>query len=175
MAAIEKSEYLAVAKLGSVRGLDGALKLISYSGEYSPLEAVREILIGGSLGLPDAQPIVIQQVSKGGWGASIVFEGFETPERARTLVGRELFLRRSQACPKSPHEYYIADLIGMKAHISGSPVGEIVGVIPGNASDFLEIRKLDGRVSLVPFQKEFVGKVDEEKGEIEILNRWILE
>lgn len=170
-----KSDYLAVAKLGAARGLDGGLRLMSYSGSYSHIEAQREILVGGQAGLDDAQPMRIARVNSGGWGASIVFEGFETPESAQELVGRELFLPRAQACPKGPGEYYIADLVGMAVTVEGRAVGSVAAVIEGNADDLLEVRKTDGTTSLVPFRKEFVGTVDEEKGEIEIASPWILE
>lgn len=170
-----KSDYLAVAKLGAARGLDGGLKLMSYSGEFSHIEAVRDILVGGEVGLADARLIRIARVNTGGWGASIIFEGYETPERARQLVGRELFLPRAQACPRGSGEYYVADLVGMVATVNGQHAGEITAVIGGNADDLLEVRKSDGTTSLVPFRKEFVGEVDEEKGELEIVSPWILE
>ncbi len=170
-----KSDFLAVAKLGAARGLDGSLRLVSYSGAYSHIEAVREILVGGEAGLADATSMRIKRVNVGGWGASIVFEGYETPEAARKLVGRELFLPRSEACPKGEGEYYIADLVGMRVTVDGRLIGSISAVIEGNADDLLEVRKMDGTTSLVPFRKEFVGTVDEEKGGIEIVSPWILE
>jgi len=170
-----KSDYLAVAKLGAARGLDGSLRLMSYSGAYEHIEAVREILVGGELGLADAKSMRIARVNVGGWGASIVFEGYETTETARELIGRELFLPRSEACPKGEGEYYIADLVGMRVTVDGRAIGSVNAVIEGNADDLLEVRREDGATSLVPFRKEFVGTVDEEKGELEIVNPWILE
>lgn len=170
-----KSDYLAVAKLGSARGLDGSLRLMSYSGSYAHIEAVRDILVGGKIGLADARPMRIERIDIGGWGASIVFEGHETPETARELIGRELFLTRSEACPKGQGEYYVADLVGMRVTLDGHTIGSISAVIEGNADDLLEVRKEDGSTSLVPFRKEFVGAVDEKKGELEIVSPWILE
>ncbi len=169
------SDYLAVAKLGAARGLDGSLRLTSYSGAYSHIEAVSDILVGGKTGFADATSMRIARVDVGGWGASIVFEGYETPEKARELVGRELFLPRSKACPKSDGEYYVADLVGMRVTVDGRTIGSVHAVIEGNADDLLEVRRENGTTSLVPFRKEFVGTVDEEKGELEIVSPWILE
>jgi len=170
-----KPVYLAVARLGSVRGLEGELRLVSYSGEFSHIAAADEILVGGSLGLEDASPLKVLRVVEGGWGASIVFDGHETPEKARLLAGRELFLPREQACPKKPGEYYVADLVGMVATVDGLRVGVIAAVVGGGADDLLEVRRDGGGTVLVPFRKEFVGDVDEEKGELEIVSPWVLE
>jgi ribosomal 30S subunit maturation factor RimM len=37
------------------------------------------------------------------------------------------------------------------------------------------VKRDSGGSALVPFRKEFVGEIDEEKGELEILSSWILE
>lgn len=171
----QKADYLAVARLGAVRGLEGEIKLYSYSGEFSHIEQADELLLGGQEGLKDSRPIRIAQFLQGGWGASVIFEGFDTPEKARTLVGRELFVRREKACPKGPHEYYVADLVGLAATVNGLAVGVITAVLEGGADALLEVKRDSGGSALVPFRKEFVGKIDEEKGELEILNSWILE
>ena len=171
----QKPEYLAVARLGAVRGLAGELRLFSYSGEYSHIEGAQEFLLGGREGLKDAKPIRVLRLLKASWGVSIVFEGFETPEKARQLVGRDIFLPRSEASPKKSGEYYIADLVGMTVIANGANVGMITAVIEGAESDLLEIKRdLEERI-LVPFRKEFIGKIDEEKGELEIISPWILE
>jgi len=170
-----KPDYLAVARLGSARGLEGGLRLISYSGEFSHIARAGEILVGGPLGLEDASPMKVLHVLEGGWGASIVFEDYETPEKARRLVGRELFLPRGQACPRKPGEYYVADLVGRVAPVEGLRVGVVAAVVEGGADDLLEVRLDRGGAALVPFRKEFVGQVDEEKGELEIVSPWILE
>ncbi len=170
-----KPRYLAVARLGAVRGLEGELRLISYSGEFSHIAAAGEILVGGSLGLKDARVMKVLQVLEGGWGASIVFEGYGTPEKARQLVGRELFLPRGQACPRKDGEYYVADLVGMVATVEGRRVGVVAAVLEGAADHLLEVRRDSGGTALVPFRREFVGDVDEEKGELEIVSPWILE
>ncbi|MEN6499203.1 MAG: ribosome maturation factor RimM [Rectinema sp.] len=172
---MRKPMYLAVARLGAIRGLKGELRLISYSGEFSHIAEAGEILVGGSLGLEDARTLKVQQVLVGGWGASIVFEGYRTPEKARQLVGRELFLPRGQACPKKKGEYYVADLVGMIATVDGARVGVVAAVLEGGADDLLEITRDSGGTALVPFRREFVGEVDEEKGEFEIVSPWILE
>jgi ribosomal 30S subunit maturation factor RimM len=59
--------------------------------------------------------------------------------------------------------------------VGGLRVGVIAAVIGGGADDLLEVRLDRGGAALVPFRKEFVGNVDEEKGELEIVSSWILE
>ena len=192
-------ELLAVAKLGAPRGLNGFLKLHSYSGEYSHLKGLATILAA-----PDKKPelakmMKIQSAESGDWGLSFVFEGYDTPEKARALTGLELYLPRDRVSPLKSNEWYIHDLIGMKLMLDGLAVGEIMGVLDGGADPLLEVKVLarkaaSGRAPassakisgedkppalgsqvLVPFRSEFIGKVDCESGSMELLAGWLLE
>jgi len=197
-------ELLAVAKLGAPRGLNGFLKLHSYSGEYSHLKGLTTILAA-----PDKKPelakmMKIQSAESGDWGLSFAFEGYDTPEKARALTGLELFLPRDRVSPLKSNEWYIHDLIGMKLMLDGLAVGEIMGVLDGGADPLLEVKVLARRAAsnpasntasgassakisgedkppalgsqvLVPFRNEFIGKVDGESGSMELLAGWLLE
>ncbi len=172
----EIARYLAVAKLGSPRGLDGEVRLYSYSGETEHILKAPEVLLGGSEGLADATSVHILRWNEGGWGISVLIEGYNSPEKSRSLAGRELFLPREHACPRGESEYYIADLVGLRVVASSRIVGRVSAVCEGGADDLLEITiDEDGRRVLVPFRREFVGTVDVEKGELEVLRPWILE
>jgi len=172
---LQRADFFAVAKLGAVRGLKGEIRIYSYSGEYEHIEKAKEILLAGPHGFDDAALIKVHSLQHGGWGSSILFEGFDTPEKARKLVGRELFLPRSQACPRKEGEYYIADLIGMDIIVDKAPMGKVKGVIEGAADDLLEIECGLRGTCLVPFRHEFVGAVDEQKRQIEIISPGFLE
>ncbi|MFA6365970.1 MAG: ribosome maturation factor RimM [Candidatus Hydrogenedentales bacterium] len=195
-------ELLAVAKLGAPRGLNGFLKLHSYSGEYSHLKGLTTILAA-----PDKKPelakmMKIQSAESGDWGLSFVFEGYDTPEKARALTGLELYLPRDRVSPLKSNEWYIHDLIGMKLMLDGLAVGEIMGVLDGGADPLLEVKVLARKAApgsasgaaassakptgedkppalgsqvLVPFRSEFIGEVDCEAGSMELLAGWLLE
>jgi len=185
------TELLAVAKLGAPRGLKGALKLYSYSGEYAHLEKLKTVLAVSAQNFSKAKTLAVKASESGPWGISMVFEGYETPEKAKELTGMELFAPREAASPLKPNEYYIKDLVGLKLIHKGEELGEIVGVLEGGADPLLEARPAVGLAGsggagigaalpgaatvLIPFRSEFVGQVDLEAGSIELLARWLFE
>lgn len=174
----EKSgeEFLAAAKLGAPRGLGGQLRLQSYSGEFGHLVGLKEALVG-PVGSPAAARLLsVKEGESGDWGASLSFVGYESPEKARTLTGLELFLPRSDACPLGQGEYYVHDLVGLSVLLGGKEVGKVAAVLEGGPDPLLEV-VVEGRASksLVPFRSEFVGEVDLGDRSLELLAGWILE
>ncbi len=139
---VADKELLAVAKLGAPRGLNGFLKLHSYSGEYSHLKGLTTILAAPEKKPELAKMMKIQSAESGDWGLSFVFEGYDTPEKARALTGLELYLPRDRVSPLKSNEWYIHDLIGMKLMLDGLAVGEIMGVLDGGADPLLEVKVL---------------------------------
>ncbi|MHB0898078.1 MAG: ribosome maturation factor RimM [Spirochaetales bacterium] len=169
-------ELLAVAKLGAPRGLNGFLKLHSYSGEYEHLKNLKLALVAPAKTPDQAKTMRIKAVDVGDWGMSVAFEGYESPEKARALTGLELFAPRENASQLRTNEWYIHDLVGLKLMLGDASVGEILGVLDGGADPLLEVRvAASGAQVLVPFRSEFVGDVDCEAGTMELLAGWLLE
>lgn len=167
---------LAAAKLGAPKGVKGALKVQSYSGEFGHLAALKSVLVGPE-GRPElAKPMQIVAVDASSVSMSAVFAGYDSPEKARALTGMELFLPRDKASPLAENEWYIHDLVGLKLTLSGEPVGEVVAVLDGGADPLLEVKPLKGGAAcLVPFRNEFIGAVDLGAGVMELLAGWLLE
>ena len=169
-------ELLAVAKLGAPRGVDGSLKLHSYSGEYAHLKKLTTALLAPAGDRSQAKVMRIKSSQAGDWGMSMIFEGHETPEKAKALTGLEILLPRDLVSPLKRNEYYIHDLVGMKLLLAGKIAGVLVGVLDGGADPLLEIKPAAGGANvLVPFRSEFIGAVDCEAGSIELLAGWLLE
>lgn len=169
-------EMLAVAKTGTPRGLGGHLKLHSYSGEFEHLLKLKEVLLA-----PEAKPLEGKLMSiagfqSGAWGASVLFKGYESPEKAKALTGMVLFLPRDKVSPLSEGEYYIHDLVGMALVFQGNVAGKVEAVLDGGADPLLEVSRVQGEGNfLVPFRSIFVGKVDLSERTIELIAGWLLE
>jgi len=169
-------EILAVAKLGAPRGVDGSLKLHSYSGEFAHLKKLTTALLAPADDHAHTKVMRIKSSQTGDWGMSMIFEGYESPEKAKALTGLEILLPRDLVSPLKSNEYYIHDLVGMKLILDGTTVGELVGVLDGGADPLLEIKPAAGGANvLVPFRSEFVGAVDCEARCVELLAGWLLE
>lgn len=94
-----EKELLAVAKLGAPRGLKGLLKVHSFSGDYSHIESLKEVLVA-----PDGEPaqgrfLRVSLAERGERSLDMAFSGYESPEKAKGLTGMLLYLPRELASP----------------------------------------------------------------------------
>lgn len=179
MVANPEERTLAVARLGSPRGLHGYLKVHSFSGEYGHILKLKEVVLypPKSAIQQSSTPckLKVRGFEEGDWGIAIAFAGFESPETAQELVGMEIVVPREQACPLRDNEWYIGDLVGMDLVYQGTVMATVASVLDGGPDPLLEAElKDDGRTVLVPFRNEFIGKVDTKAGSMELLVDWIL-
>jgi len=184
------SELLVTAIIRSSHGVGGCVKVESSSGEVDHLVGLKEALIrtGGQDGT--VARLEIESAEGNPTCFLVKFRGIDTPEQARKLAGSEWLVSRDKACPLTKGEFYVSDLCQCVLVYKGTPVGPIIGVLEGGAGDLLEVSLTDGsdpdataqagvkagkQTRLVPFRKEFVGKVDMASRTVELMHRWILE
>jgi 16S rRNA processing protein RimM len=161
----------------SPHGLTGEVKVESTSGEYAHFERIKEVTLR-----QDANERVypIERIARGAATLYIKFAGVDSPEEARALSGAVLVVPREAACPLSEGEYYIEDLkqcalVLMPDTLAPLLRGIVNGVIEGGGGYLLEVALTDGRMVFVPFNREFIGKVDVGAKQIELLRDWILD
>jgi 16S rRNA processing protein RimM len=176
-------ELLVTGIVRSSHGLDGFVKVESSSGEIAHFADLAEVDLrfGGENGT--VKHYSIDSVEGSVSCLLIKFRGIDTSEQAKALAGAELLVPRDKACPLEKDEFYVKDLCQCVLVYQGSVVGSITGVMEGGAGDLLEVTPTEGSVfgeagpktRLVPFRKEFVGKVDMKAKTVELMHRWILE
>lgn len=102
----------------------------------------------------------------------IKFRGYDDRTAVEKLAGAKLFARESELTPLKQEQFWVKDLIGMKAYTTaGELIGTICDIIPGQ-TDILEINpaiSAGGKTILVPFTKPLVPLVDKAAGRIEIV------
>ncbi len=94
-----------------------------------------------------------------------------TKEEADALKGLELYAPRSALPPPGEGEFYLTDLIGLRAETpDGSPLGAVKSVQNYGAGDVLEIQPPGRQASwMVAFTAESAPQVDLEGGRIVIV------
>ncbi len=160
-------EYLATGVLKGPHGIQGFIKLHSFSSEYEHLRDLDVVLLR-----KDEKEIKlrVEHIRPSGKEILVKFAGIDNPEKARTYNGWEIWVPRTSAASLEEGEFYVADLAACSLQVQGEPVGSVVGVIDGPQALLLEVKALaDGKRYLVPFLKQFVGTVDLEKKELELL------
>ncbi|MGJ0532157.1 MAG: ribosome maturation factor RimM [Methylocystis sp.] len=94
-------------------------------------------------------------------------EGVDDRAGAEALSRVELYIPREALSPPEEEEFYIADLIGLRAETAeGEVMGVVVAVRNFGAGDILEIRPLHGETILLPFTKAVVPIVDVAGGRV---------
>lgn len=123
---------------------------------------------------PDATDLAAwQEVVPGGLklhgkGVVVAVQGLEDRTVAEAYSGWYLAAPRESLPKPGKDEYYWTDLIGLRViGRADCPLGMVSGLLETGAHDVLQVR--DGEVErLIPFVAAYVGKVDLERGEIQV-------
>ena len=161
----------AVGRIHSSHGLKGEVTITSYSGETGHLAGMESITaVSGDR----SRELVLESVRGGGNRIIVKFASVETVEDAKNLTGWELWADRKDAAPLGPGEYYTADIVGCAVIHRDKRIGTVEYVGEGPQGGILGVSTEEG-VKLVPFLKVYIGKVDVQAEEIELIADWILE
>jgi 16S rRNA processing protein RimM len=151
-----------LGRIAGTFGVQGWVKINSYTDPPDNLLDYEELLIGGPGRWTKVELEAGRVTGKGVLGK---LKGLETPEDARTRVGEELGVRRSDMPPPAPGEYYWSDLEGLDAEsTNGERLGRVDHFRSTPAGTMIVIR--GERELWVPFVKDRVAKVDLAGGRI---------
>jgi 16S rRNA processing protein RimM len=161
--------------IGAPFGLKGFVKVKPLSGEIDHLLKLQSAIlrqkgVEKQVIIEESAPALPYMVMK--------FAGIGSPEAAKALGGAELLVRREEASPLGPGEFYVEDLKGLAVAAAGQDdvlLGHVTGIVEGGGGDLVEIRLSTGELKFVPFRKEFFALIKPETGRLILRERWILE
>ena len=157
----ETIELVAVARAVRVRGLKGevvAELLTDFPERFEGLEDLIAVAPEGA-----RRRLALQSHWFQNERVVLKFEGFDTPEAARELVGFELAVPESEAVDLEEGEFYDWQLEGCRAEtVDGLHLGTVRAVMrTGGEVPVLVIRDEEtGREHLVPFAESICVEVD---------------
>jgi 16S rRNA processing protein RimM len=135
---MNKTDYLIVGKIASTYGVQGWLKVVSYTeptqgiADYTPWYLEEN---GGF------EPIDVTEVREYGKGIIAKFVGYDNPEKARLMTGKRIAILRSQLPSLDKDEYYWSDLEGLTViDQNGVNLGQIVYIIETGSNDVLVVK-----------------------------------
>jgi 16S rRNA processing protein RimM len=140
------------------------MKLRVLTDDPEHLSTIRIVYLGER-----TVPIVLESIRFVNEGALIKLEGTDTPEDAALLSGLAVKIAGSDARPLAEGEYFLFQLIGLKAFLEdGTPLGTVTDLIETGANDVLVIgeRPDSSGDLLVPNHPEFVLEISPEKERI---------
>ena len=99
----------------------------------------------------------------------LTFEGLDDINLVEKYKGFSLYSENKKPKDLKKNEYHEIDLIGLEICQNNVIVGVINSIKTYPQCDYLEIKKNDGEMKLVPFLKEFVLDVDIQNKKVTII------
>jgi 16S rRNA processing protein RimM len=155
-----------VARVAGAFGVRGEVRIRTYTDSPMAVLNFRQLSrADGSLGLTLASGRSFKD------GVIARAREISTKEEADALKGLELYAPRSALPAPDPDEFYLADLIGLKAQApDGTPLGVIKAVLNFGAGDVLEIQPPGRQPSwMVAFTAETTPEVDIAGGRVVVV------
>jgi 16S rRNA processing protein RimM len=146
-ASLPSEKRIVIGVIATAHGVKGLVKILPYGEDPALLEEVVEFDI--TLKNPHGKYYLAE------------IEGVNSREDVEAIKGTELTISRDQLPEPDEGEYYIEDLVGMKAvnANSGKDAGTIIAVHNFGAGDLLEIKPKSGETYLLPFNDDHVPDV----------------
>ena len=151
-----ETDYVVVGKLGSTHGIQGWLKLYSFT------EPVTNILAYNPWYLEDAanwkliKPEASREHAK---GMIVKLTGYNNPEQARLLTGKKIAILRSQLPNLKKGGFYWSDLEGLTViNIDGSVLGKVIYLLETGSNDVLVVK--GDQEYAIPYLADVIVNVD---------------
>ena len=152
-------DLVVIGEVTRPHGLRGEVRVQPHTDRPERFDALTECVLWE----PDTDARTryrIAGVRRQGEAVLLTLADCETPEVARTLVGRLIALPRAQALPPPPGHAYPWQLIGCRVVTEdGTVIGAVSGIEPSPAHDLWVVQG-EGREHLIPAVPEIVWEVD---------------
>ena len=160
------TKRILLGRIGAAHSMHGEVVLQSFTKEpmdiaaYGPLTDESGWLT-----------VEIVSVKVAGKGIIARLKGVDDRTAAEGLRGTALYVERERMPAPAPEDFYLADLIGLKAVApDGTAIGEVIDVPNYGGGDLLEIRPVaGGETILVAFTKDYVPVLDVAGGRLEVI------
>ena len=159
------NKRICIGKITSSHGVKGLVKILPYCEDIN--------LLNGDILCQENSDKTLNITIKNSAGKYILaqIEGITNPEDAKSAKCSLYILRETLPKIDNDDEFYIEDLAGLNAL---NPKGELIGTVIAlqnfGASDMLEVKPNSGASYFVPFQDEYVSKIDLDNNSLVISN-----
>jgi len=142
------TEKILIAKIQAHQGLNGWLKVYSYSESKKKFSNYKHFFVIKNetyvrLDVEDSQ------VTK---SIKIKFKNFSLREHSDEYIGKNLYIDRGQLVELDANQYYWNDLIGLEVYLEeGEQIGVIKDIIETGSNDVLVIKGSKGEEILIPY------------------------
>ena len=150
-------DYIIVGKIGSTYGIQGWLKVYSYTNPVANISEFNPWYIENG---ENWAPIKVNDIREHGKIIVAKFNGQSNPEEARLLTGKKIAIKRSQLPVLEKNEYYWSDLEGLTViDQNGKTLGKVAYLIATGSNDVLVVKGTKEH-ALPYIQGDVIKKID---------------
>lgn len=151
-------KYVSIGKILNFHGIQGNAKVGYSKNQHDFLMSVKNVYIQKD---GEYLPFKVKSVNFNNKFAIMNFDGINSINEIEEYKNCLIFVEESALKSSlSNDEFLIDDLIGCEVFMSDKKVGVITGLSNNGVNDFLSVKGLSKKVSLVPFIKQIVLDVD---------------
>jgi len=155
------ARFVVLGKFGAPFGVQGWIKVVSYTEPPEGIASYREWRIGSS----GMRRSILDWKRVGRGQIAVRFDGLVSPEAARLLTGEPISVERGELRELPSGEYYREDLLGLEAvNRDGQPLGIVDGFLELPAHAVVVLR--GERERLVPLVSGRLVTVDLAAGRV---------
>ncbi len=155
-----------IGRIIKVKGVKGEVKVRLETDFPERLKTRKTLWIGNA---PDtAIEIKVKSVSVAPNEATYRFIGIDTPEQAKALVGKRLFVAESDLPKLNGDVAYIHELIGLEVLNGETHIGRLTDVMKIPSNDVYEVLLTNGKKILMPAISEFIEEVNITGGYVKV-------
>ena len=155
-------DLLQVGVITTTHGVRGEVKVFPTTDDANRFKKLKNVILDTGKEQLDLE---IAQVKFFKNLVILKFKGIDNINDIEKYKGKSLYVTRENAVKLKKNEYFIADLIGLKAvSEDGTERGKITDVLQTGANDVYVVQQEDGQEVLIPAIRDCVLNVDLEAG-----------
>lgn len=170
----ELKDFIAIGKIVKTIGIKGNLKIIPLTDFPDRFYKTKNILL-----FNEKNSSFYANKNSGGYDFSfseckvfdkyinVKFVSFDTIEKSRELINLLVLVNEKERIKLEDGLFYYYDLIDFEIYDNDKLIGRLVSVLNYGSGDLFNINYEDREI-LIPYNKEFVKKIDMEKKRIDV-------
>ena len=149
---------IAYGKITKAHGLSGGLKLLPFSRLPENLNSITRIFIDSPGNRPE--PFTLEECRFEKGSAVIRLEGIGSIEEAEKLIGRDVYIEKSDLPELGEGEFYWFELIGLDVYTEGGGyAGKVESLIDRALQSVLVVRDGEKEV-LIPLSEPIIKEIN---------------
>ena len=154
--------WIEVGRVIGPHGVLGKVRVALHSGDAAGMLGVSRVALasGNAPEAGDRREFDVEAVHRAGGCAVFSLRGVDTPGAAVALRGARVSVRRDTLPSLPEDEFYWEDAVGCAVvNEGGAVLGEVTGILPGAAHDWLVVRR-GADEAYLPVVAAFLRSVD---------------